>query len=352
MHAVVVGAGIIGASIAFHLAEKGARVTVIDAGPPAALASGRSFGWINASFFLTDAHFHLRAAGMDAHRRLSARLPGAETVWPGCLWYEEAGEAQATAAQRLLSLGYRVEHRTRAQIVDMVPTLATPPETALFLPDEGATDAALLTARLLSAAGITTLSGLPVTALHSHGGRITAVATPEGQIAADRVILATGTSTPNLLEPLGIPLPMLSRPGLILRTRPVAPILPVILCSATQEVRQLPCGRLLTPAAANHQADSATGLTGALETLAAQGLARLQEMFPTIPVTLEQATLGHRPVPGDNLPVIGHPLPGLSVAVMHSGVTLAAITGELLAQEILTGADSPLLDPFRPARFA
>jgi glycine/D-amino acid oxidase-like deaminating enzyme len=352
MHAVVVGAGIIGASVAFHLAEKGARVTVIDAAPPATMASGRSFGWINASFYLTDAHFHLRAEGMAAHRRLSARLPGCETLWPGCLWYEEQGEAQAMAAQRLQALGYRVDHRTRAQIADMVPALATPPDTALFLPDEGATDAALLTARLLAAPGITTLSGLPVTALHSHGGRITAAATPEGQIAADHVVLATGTSTPDLLEPLGIPLPMLHRPGLILRTRPVPPILPLILCSATQEVRQLPCGRLLTPAAANHQADSATGLADTLETLAHEGLARLQQMFPATPLALEHANIGHRPVPGDNLPAIGHPLPGLSVAVMHSGVTLAAITGELMAAEITGATDAPLLAPFRPARFA
>lgn len=351
MRAVVVGAGIIGASVAFHLAERGVQVTVVDAGPVAGLASGRSFGWINASFYLTDAHFHLRAAGIAAHRRLSARLPGSETAWPGCLWYEETGAAQIVVAERLRSLGYRVETRSRAQIAAMVPALADPPESALFLPEEGATDAALLAARLLSFPGITTLTGLPVTSLHTHGGRVTAVATPDGRIRADHVILSAGTSTPNLLEPLGIPLPMLHRPGLILRTRPLPPVLPVILCSATQELRQLPDGRLLAPAAANHQADSATGLSAPLETLAEQALARLQSILPGPRPALEQAAIGLRPVPGDNLPVIGHPLPGLSVAVMHSGVTLAAIAGEILADEILGGTDNALLAEFRPARF-
>lgn len=351
MHAVVVGAGIIGASVAFHLAERGVQVTVIDAGPVAGAASGRSFGWINASFHLSAAHFHLRAAGMAAHRRLAARLPGCETHWPGCLWYEEEGEAQALSADRLRQLGYRVETRTRAQIAAMVPVLADPPDTALFLPDEGATDAALLAARLLAAPGITTLTGLPATALRSHGGRIVGVATSEGPVTADHVILAAGTSTANLLAPLGIPLPMLHRPGVILRTRPLPPVLPVILCSAAQEVRQLPDGRLLAPAAANHQADSAADLPESLETLAAQCLARLRSFLPELPLVLEQASVGHRPVPGDNLPVIGHPLPGLSVAVMHSGVTLAATTGEILADEILDGPDNPLLAGFRPARF-
>lgn len=352
MHAVVLGAGIIGASVAFHLAERGARVTVIDAGMPAGMASGRSFGWINASYFVNEAHFRLRAAGMEAHRRLAARLPGCETLWPGCLWYEETGEAQALAAKRLRSLGYRVQERSRAQVAAMIPALADPPETALFLPEEGATDAARLTARLLAASGITTCAGIPATALAVQAGRVTGAVTAEGALPADHTILATGTSAPDLLEPLGLPLPMLHRPGVILRTRALPPLMPVILASPAQEVRQLPCGRLVAPASASHQSDSAATLAASPEVLALQGLARLQAMFPAAGLALEQATLGHRPVPADGLPVIGHPLPGLSVAVMHSGVTLAAITGELLAQEILTGAESPLLAPFRPARLA
>lgn len=347
MRAVVVGAGVVGAAVAFHLAERGAQVTVIDAGPVAGMASGRSFGWINASFYLSEAHFRLRAAGMAAHRRLAARLPGCETVWPGCLWYEQEGEPQSLVADRLRNLGYRVDLFSRKQVAARIPALGVPPETALFLPGEGATDAARLAENMLAAPGITVLTGLAVTALLPREG----VATSEGTIAADHIVLAAGTSAPNLLEPLGIPLPMLHRPGLILRTRPVPPVLPVILCSAAQEVRQLPCGRLLAPATASHRADSATSLADSPETLAAQGLARLQAMFPGTPMALERAALGHRPVPGDNLPVIGSPMPGLSVAVMHSGVTLAAITGELLAREILDGADSPLLAPFHPARF-
>jgi D-hydroxyproline dehydrogenase subunit beta len=58
-------------------------------------------------------------------------------------------------------------------------------------------------------------------------------------------------------------------------------------------------------------------------------------------------------VPGDGLPVVGQgPLPGLWIAVMHSGATLAPIVAELLADEMTGGPDSPLLAEFRPARFA
>jgi len=46
---VVVGAGIVGASLAYHLACKGAAVTIIDADQAASGVTGRSFAWINTA---------------------------------------------------------------------------------------------------------------------------------------------------------------------------------------------------------------------------------------------------------------------------------------------------------------
>ena len=76
MKVVVVGAGIIGASVAYQLAKAGAQVTVIDGAGVAAGATGRSFGWINASFHADAAHFRLRAESMAAYHRLI------EHMWP------------------------------------------------------------------------------------------------------------------------------------------------------------------------------------------------------------------------------------------------------------------------------
>jgi glycine/D-amino acid oxidase-like deaminating enzyme len=44
-------------------------------------------------------------------------------------------------------------------------------------------------------------------------------------------------------------------------------------------------------------------------------------------------------------------LPGVYVAVMHSGVSLAAIVGKLATQEILDGSSNIILQDFRPSRF-
>jgi glycine/D-amino acid oxidase-like deaminating enzyme len=65
-------------------------------------------------------------------------------------------------------------------------------------------------------------------------------------------------------------------------------------------------------------------------------------------------TVGLRPMPEDGKPVVGFApdLPGLYLATMHSGVTLAAAVGRFAAMEILDGARIELLEPYRAERFA
>lgn len=58
-------------------------------------------------------------------------------------------------------------------------------------------------------------------------------------------------------------------------------------------------------------------------------------------------------MPIDELPVIGFcdAAPNLYIALMHSGVTLAPLVGELAAVEIVDGARAEMLAPYRPERF-
>ena len=64
--------------------------------------------------------------------------------------------------------------------------------------------------------------------------------------------------------------------------------------------------------------------------------------------------IGTRPVPIDGFPVVGEieGYKGAFIAVMHSGVTLAPLVGELLASEMLQATKSSLLNSFRPIRFS
>ncbi|NGM46593.1 FAD-binding oxidoreductase [Rhodobacter sp. SGA-6-6] len=350
MQIVVIGAGVIGAAIAFQLARRGHAVTLLDSHGIAAGASGRSFGWINASYFLTEAHYRLRLEGIAAHRRLCETLPGNPTGWPGCLWFEEEGAAQATFAADLRALGYPVEPWDRARIARELPQLGAAPETALFLPGEGAVDPGLLAARLIAASGARLWRGVAAEALVEAQGRVAGVRTAQGVLAADAVVVAAGTGAPALVEPLGVALPMVARPGLILKTPPLPPVLPLILWGPGGELRQDEAGRLVMPTAANHQGGAAETIAGLAGTHADAAMARLRALLPGVKTDWDEVALAHRPVPGDGLPVIGAARPGLWLAVMHSGATLAAITGELVAQEI-EGGESPLLAAFRPQRF-
>jgi D-hydroxyproline dehydrogenase subunit beta len=81
-------------------------------------------------------------------------------------------------------------------------------------------------------------------------------------------------------------------------------------------------------------------------------LTRLRTLFPGHDIHFARQAMALRPVPGDGLPVAGPgAIAGLWIALMHSGATLAPIVAELLADEILTGTESPLLAEFRPSRF-
>jgi glycine/D-amino acid oxidase-like deaminating enzyme len=88
-HIVIAGAGILGASLAYHLAKRGARVTIIEAQHPAAGATGKSFGWLNATFSKRPrSYFDFSMLGIAGWHRLEQELNGelnssGAVVWLG-----------------------------------------------------------------------------------------------------------------------------------------------------------------------------------------------------------------------------------------------------------------------------
>lgn len=347
---LIIGAGITGAALAYQLTRRGETVTIVSTHAEGGLASAASFGWLNASYFLNHPHYHLRHEGMAAHRRLAKALPDVPTTWQGCLWYESTGDAQEETATDLLALGYKVERLTRAQVTERLPALGPVPETALFFPEEGVADPAILARALIAASGAKVIRAT-VQSVTQAQGRATGVLTDLGPLQADRVILCTGTGTPELLAPLGTTLPMLQRPGLMITTNPLPPLCPVVLATPDQEVRQDASGHLIAPSSAGHQSDHAQTL-GSFPVVVNATLTRLRALFPGQEIHFAHQAMAMRPVPGDGLPVVGQgPLPGLWIAVMHSGATLGPVVAELLAEEITGGPESLLLSHFRLARF-
>lgn len=353
MRIIIVGAGIVGCALAYRLASGGHAVTVIEAGQSAGGgATGASFGWLNASFFADEAHFRLREAGLSAWRGLSEELNLPALNWSGALWWEEQGAALTALQTQLGALGYPVERITREAFADAEPAVVAPPQEALRFEIEGVAEPAHMADRLLKAAlghGAQVLFGLR--AERVAAGR---VETAQGVLHADQVVVATGTAAQALLVEAGHPLPMLQRPGVLLRTAPVPRRLAHILVTPEGEIRQDPEGRIVMPTAAGHQGDQSETVA-ALPELADAAMARLRHVI-ALPASASwaEAALAFRPVPEDGLPVVGALDEGLYVAVMHSGATLAAGVADLAAAE-LTGKASnrvSLLSPYRPRRFA
>jgi glycine/D-amino acid oxidase-like deaminating enzyme len=67
---------------------------------------------------------------------------------------------------------------------------------------------------------------------------------------------------------------------------------------------------------------------------------------------VDEVLIGWRPLPLDGHPVLGTPnaSPASYLAIMHSGISLAPIVGQLVAHELLTRTLSPHLDHYRPDR--
>ena len=98
---IVVGSGIIGASLAYHLAKAGAEVIVIEADQPGGLATRASWAWINASWGNPEPYFRLRMRSIAEWRRLAAEVPDLGVNWCGGLIYDlPEAELDAYAVQR------------------------------------------------------------------------------------------------------------------------------------------------------------------------------------------------------------------------------------------------------------
>lgn len=353
MKLVIAGAGVIGLFTALEAARRGAQVTLVDAASPGGGATAGSFGWINASFAETDAYYALRKqavaawAGLGLGAAAGLRLTGA-------LWWEDEGAEFDQQARDLTRRGWDARLVGGAEIAAIEPALATPPGRAIFTPGEGAVDSAPLISWLLgqlAGMGAQVVLGPRVTGLLHENGSVVGLATSRGDIRADRVVLALGGGTSGFFDDGAVRVD--EKPGLILHTTPIAPCLNGVLMTPGIHMRQATDGHLVVGEVFSGDGPDPDRVRRDPLGLAAEMMARLATRLPAAgDARIARVFTPRRPVPPDGLPMVGPLEGGAYVATMHSGITLAPLIGALVADEVLTGQESPALQPFRPNRFA
>ncbi|MEG9247228.1 FAD-binding oxidoreductase [Arthrobacter sp. Soc17.1.1.1] len=361
----VLGGGILGVSTAVHLLREGASVVLVTEADLASGASGRSLSWLNSAGERPTPYHRLRLAGIDRYRTLFAADPTRDWLrFDGGLHWAGTGSDEDTVARHEYETAHAYDSVlvAPATVGDHTPGIS--PEAvgavAIFNPGEGWVSLPHLIEFLMgefTARGGELVTNAGAARVLVEHGRAAGVATAAGAVAADAVVVACGPQTPAVVAELGVEIPDASPVSMLVTTAPVEHPVRAVLNTPRAAVRPNPGNTLALDhdwyeESITQDADGTYSIPEEVVDELAAEAAALLEGRPHL--TAASWKIGRKPIPGDGEPVLGEldTVPGCFVAFTHSGATLGLIAGELLAGEIMTGRRHPMLETFRPGRFA
>jgi glycine oxidase len=364
---LIVGGGVIGAALAWSLAQRGLSVTIIEGG-----RIGRGASWAAAGLLAPDLN------GEDPPA-LTALAESSLALWPEWaaaieertgvgvnyrrdgllnLWVDpEAPHLPSELATAPPPAGPGDERLSAAEVRALEPLLTGPILGGVLARGDAQVDNPRLVPALVRAGvdlGVRVLPDTPVAALTGSAGRCTGVRTVSGiAIAAGMVILAAGAWSETLASASGFALPMEPWRGQMLGfDAPARPFQHMVLCGELVFVLR-PHGLLIVGTTLEKVGfDARVTLAGL-----SQILARATRIAPGLgDLPLVKSWAGLRPGTADLLPYLG-PVPGwegLYAATGHGrkGIILAPITAQLLTRLILDHDLDPRLEPFLLGRVA
>jgi D-amino-acid dehydrogenase len=400
--AIVLGAGIVGVSVALHLAKRGLAVALVDRGEPGQGTSCGNAGIIEANTLFPaafpsslkalarialkqapEANYHatflahvapwlLAFRRNSAPERLVATMHAMRPLFSRAVSEHQALMAEAGAERYLRHTGWLKLYRgdrslagtarereiaaemglpVRRLDVDaaraLEPSLAPVFRHAVFWEQAASVSNPLAVTRAY-AARFTALGGVAVTgdarSLRQAGAQWR-VDTAQGPIDAEAAVVTLGPWAPDVLGPLGINLPLAVKRGYHRHFRPRGN------ASLARPILDVDNGYCLAPMEQGIRITTGVEFASRDAAPTPVQLDRVvpaaRDLFPLGDPVEDKPWLGARPCFADSRPVLGR-APGrgglwLAYGHGHSGLTLGPVTGRLIA-EMITGA-TPFCDP-------
>ena len=366
---VIVGAGVIGLSIARALALRGLRdIIVIERSSPGSESSSAAAGMLapQAEANSRDDFFELAITSRDLYQSFAASVKeesgiDIELDTTGTLYLALTEKDEQECLTRFgwqQNAGLKVEKLDSRTARNIEPSISESVRLALRFPQDVQVENRRLVTALAEScirSGLRILTGTSVERINHQHGAITGVETSVGTISCDHVVLAAGAWTSSLTS-ADKALPDI-------RIEPVRGQMACLETTSrlTRHVIYSPRGYIVPRMDGRLLAGSTTESVGYDKRVTGEGLHRILshafEISPAVSsLPLTESWAGLRPRASDGLPVLGPcaEIDGLFYATGHyrNGILLAPITGELTADAIVDRSVSPLIRPFSPERFS
>lgn len=354
---VVIGAGAVGSSVAFQMAEVGLKVVLVDRHFPGAGTSRATKAGIGVYSKKPRANLEMNMKGAELYPGLVARLDlDVELRMDGVLNVVLSQEAlekmRAFVAKQHQTPGYMAYLLTGDEAREMEPALSREVMGAAFCPLDGSVNSLLYVealARGVIRHGGQVMAWTEVLGIKPKGEHVWSVFTSNGELEATWVVNCAGAEARRIGRMIGIEIPIDPNRGHVLVTEAIQPLIKRRISGPTL-IRQTVHGNMLLG-----QSEEMVGfdLRMSLPLLAAQAVVSRRILPGLERVKVIRSFIGFRPWPPDGMPIMGEVpgVPGFLVAVGHSGITWSPAIGKLLTELVTSGKPSMPLEPYSITRF-
>jgi glycine oxidase len=345
---IIVGAGIIGLSLAIELRKRGASVLVVERGEPGREASYAAGGM-------------LADGGAETPALLQSLATASAQMYPEFVHQlqDESGvnvdlRSEGTLlfpAKRHASQNIPGAHRLTGALAQLEPALASAPGPVFFQKERSVCPRALMNAALKAAKhrGVDIVSGTPVLSVEVSRGLVSGVTTHRRSYWAAKVVNCAGAWA-GQIPPYEFP----TRPvkgQMVCFAMPARRLLRHVVRSPEIYLIPRSDGRLLAGATVEEAGFDKRTVPDTIQQLQHAAIAMLPELRQA---RMLEAWAGLRPGTPDQLPILGAtPTPGYYVASGHfrDGILLAPVTARVMAQVIAGNPPEYELAQFSAERF-